>query len=545
MPQAVANFGIGTLVLLIALAHASDAGAHASLVRTDPADGAVLPLPPAVLTLTFNEPVSPLVVRLIGPDGKAIAVRDVVAENATVMIPAPPMPERGTHVLSWRVISADGHPVGGAVMFSIGAPSARPDAAADSQADASVRTLLWAIKLVLYVGLFVGVGGAFFQAWIADPDSRAARSSIVAMLAGLIAAPASVGLQGLDALGLPVSGLGQRITWETGLDTSYGITAIVAAIALFAGLFSCAAESRRIARGLSLTGLLGIGLALSLSGHAGTAEPRLISRLAVFVHAVCVGLWIGALLPLLAGLRWSTAARQSSKLKELARFSRVIPVPLALLVASGAWLAVVQLGPVDALWTTSYGQVLACKLAAVAALLGLAAANRYRLVPQLDREGGAAARPLAISLAFEFTIALAILGLVALWRFTPPPRALATNAAISLHVHGDKAMAQIDIERHDADRAQANVLVLDGAFQPLAVKEVTLVLANPGAGIESFRRTATRAAENITPDTPATMWRIDDLRIPVAGRWNLRVELLISDFDKLMIEDTVTLPQLP
>jgi copper transport protein len=41
------------------------------------------------------------------------------------------------------------------------------------------------------------------------------------------------------------------------------------------------------------------------------------------------------------------------------------------------------------------------------------------------------------------------------------------------------------------------------------------------------------------------MWRIDDLRIPVAGRWNLRVELLISDFDKLMIEDMVTLPQLP
>ena len=35
------------------------------------------------------------------------------------------------------------------------------------------------------------------------------------------------------------------------------------------------------------------------------------------------------------------------------------------------------------------------------------------------------------------------------------------------------------------------------------------------------------------------MWRIDDLRIPVAGQWNVRVELLISDFDKLMIEDTV------
>jgi copper transport protein len=528
------------LALLLALAHVSDARAHASLVRMDPADGAVLPQPPAVLTLTFNEPVSPLVVRLIGPDGKAIALRDVVTENATVTIPAPPMHERGTHVLSWRVVSADGHPVGGAGMFSIGAPSARPDAAADSQADISVRMLLWASKLVLYVGLFVGVGGAFFRAWIGDPDARATRSLIAAILAGLIAAPLSIGLQGLDALALPVPGLGQKIVWETGTETAHGSTAVVAAIALFAGLLSLAVAGRRAARGLSLAGLLGIGLALSLSGHAGTAEPRLISRLAVFVHAVCVAFWVGALLPLLAGLRRSAMAG-----KELARFSRTIPLPLALLAASGTWLAVVQLGGVDALWTTSYGQVLACKLAAVAALLGLAAVNRYRLVPKLEDGSDAAVRPLAISIAFEFALAIVILGLVALWRFTPPPRALVTNAAIALHLHGDKAMAQIDIERRDRGGAPANVLVLDGAFQPLAVKEVTLVFANPGAGIEAFRRTATRAAENIASDAPATMWRVDDLRIPVAGRWNLQVELLISDFDKVMIEDTVTLPRLP
>jgi copper transport protein len=528
------------LALLIALAHVSDAWAHASLVKADPADGAVVPLPPAALTLTFNEPVSPLVLRLIGPDGKAIALRDVASENATVTIPAPPMPERGTHVLSWRVISADGHPVGGAVMFSIGAPSAQPDIAADNGADASARALLWATKLVLYVGLFLGVGGAFFQAWIGDPHPRAARPMIAAILAALIVAPISVGLQGLDALALPVSGLEQKIVWETGIETSYGSTVIVAAFALFAGLLSLAAEPRRIARGLSLLGLLGSGLALSLSGHAGTAEPWLINRLAVFVHAVCVAFWIGALLPLLAGLRRSTEPND-----ELARFSRAIPIPLVLLVASGAWLAVVQLGRVDALWTTSYGQVLACKLAAVVVLLGLAAANRYRLVPELDRAGGAAARPLAMSLAFELTIAIAILGLVALWRFTPPPRAQTIGAPISLHVHGDKAMAQIDIERNEPGRAQANVLVLDGAFQPLAVKEVTLVFANPGAGIEPFRRSATRAAENIASDASTTTWRIDDLRIPVAGRWNVRVELLVSDFDKAMIEDTVTLPRLP
>ena len=80
---------------------------------------------PAALKLTFNEPVAPLVMRLIGPAGAPIGLGDITAEGSIVSIAVPPALRRGTHVLSWRVISADGHPVGGALVFSIGAPSAR------------------------------------------------------------------------------------------------------------------------------------------------------------------------------------------------------------------------------------------------------------------------------------------------------------------------------------------------------------------------------------------------------------------------------------
>ena len=524
------------VALLISLMHASDAWAHASLVKSEPADGAILAAPPSALTLTFNEPVTPLVMRVVGPTGVTFAPRSVVAENTTITIAGLPDLSSGTHVLSWRVSSADGHPVGGALMFSVGAPSA-PSAAGQRLADRTVRAGLWVVKLVIYAGLFVGVGGAFFRAWIADAHLRAARPMIAALLAGLVAVPLSVGLQGLDALDLPLASLQEKVAWEAGLGTSYGRTAIVAAFALFVALFTFAAQSTPAARGLSLVGLLGVGLALALSGHASTADPQLVSRPAVFLHGVCVTFWIGALLPLFAHVRAVPRAGAA-----LARFSRVIPLPLALLVVSGSWLAVVQLDRVDALWSTSYGQVLACKLAAVAVLLGLAAANRYWWVPKFDasrlESGGAAgARPLALSIACELIVGLAILGLVALWRFTPPPRALAMSAPISVHVHGEKAMAQIEIERASGQGGRANVLALDGEYRPLTVKEVTLVLANPAAGIEPMRRAATPVGKGT--------WRIDDLRIPVAGRWHLRVEFLISDFDKLTIEDTVTLPRLP
>jgi copper transport protein len=221
----------------------------------------------------------------------------------------------------------------------------------------------------------------------------------------------------------------------------------------------------------------------------------------------------------------------------LKRFSRAITPVLALLLLSGLWLAVVQLGRIDALWSTAYGQVLSAKLVCVALLLGLGAANRYRLVPKFERRGAVAARPLATVIAVELALALMIFALVALWRFTPPPRALVSDAPIALHLHGDKAMAEIEIVRAADAPARASVLVLDGAFQPLAAKEVTLVLANPAAGIEPLLLHAAPAGEN--------RWAIDALRIPVAGRWNLEVEILVSDFDKVRLEETVALPRIP
>jgi copper transport protein len=536
--------------LLGVVASAPPARAHAALVKSTPADGAVVALAPPALTLIFNEPVAPLLIRLIAPDGATLAPSAIVAENATVTITPPPGLQRGTHVLSWRVISADGHPVGGSLLFSIGAPGGHSEVRAHNasedareRADAtrpepgsSAHAALWAAKLVIYVGLFVGVGGAFFRAWIADHAAPASAPWIAAILSAALAmVPASVALQGLDALNLPLSAWRQKAVWQAGLESSYGFTAITAACALFAALFACAATSARVARVLSLLGLIATGSALMLSGHAATAEPRLASRSALFVHAVCVAFWIGSLLPLLVAARRTGGPGPARVGMVLGRFSRAIVPVILLLVASGLWLAVVQLDRIDALWTTRYGQVLACKLACVALLLALGALNRYRLVPGFQRNGAAAARPFATSLAVELALALAVLALVALWRFTPPPRALVADAAISIHLHGEKAMAEIEIERPRGEPARARVLVLDAAFQPIAVKELSLMLANPAAGIEALRLNAAPAG--------AGQWRIEDLRIPVAGRWTLRVDILVGDFEKVTLEDAVTLPR--
>jgi copper transport protein len=269
---------------------------------------------------------------------------------------------------------------------------------------------------------------------------------------------------------------------------------------------------------------------LALSGHASNAAPQLLTRPSVFVHVVCVAFWVGALLPLIAAMKLGDGGA-------LARFSRLIPIPLAALVISGVILVVVQLDRIDALWSTSYGVVLSCKIALVVALLALAALNRYALTPRYSRGDAAAARSLTRSMRIELCIVLAILALVALWRFTPPPRSLAASEPVEIHLHGTRAMAQVSLTPVRARDPLINIEVLDSDLNALAVKEVTMIVANPAAGIEPVRRAGVHVGDG--------HWRVEGLRIPLAGQWTVRVDLLIDDFEKVVLQDRVALPRLP
>jgi copper transport protein len=516
------------LVLLAAAVHAGKAEAHATLIRSDPADRVVVAQSPVTIELTFNEPVSPLAVRLIGPSGEAAPLNNIVAKGNGIAATPSSMLPHGTYLMSWRVISLDGHPVGGALTFSIGAPSATSVMPPQTEADGPLRWAIWAAKLALYVGLFCGIGGAFYAAWIAaEPLAvRAHRLIAAALLSGMAAAVISVGLQGLDVLGLSLWQLGEPRVWLIGLATSYGWTAGAALVALLAGILALATRSKP----LSSLALLSLGLGLAASGHAAAAEPQLLTRPAVLLHGITVAFWIGALLPLAAAMHSA-----ESRTTELLRFSRAIPVGIFLLVLSGVTLAIVQLGQFNALWTTDYGSILFRKLVLVAMLIGLAAINRYVLTPRIVGGSSIAARRLTLSIVSELLIVAVVLGLVATWRFTPPARALlaAAQAPLRIHIHGDKAMADLTVEPADGADHRILVSVLDGQFAPLPAKELALVFAKPEAGIEPLRISAT-LIEGVN-------WRIDHVQLPALGDYHLRVEILVSDFEKIVLEDEVRL----
>ena len=84
------------ILLIAVLASTSVARAHASLIRSDPVDRAVVAGPPPTVTLTFNEPVSPLAFRLLGPDGGVTELNDIAPNGATIAVALPIASSRGT-----------------------------------------------------------------------------------------------------------------------------------------------------------------------------------------------------------------------------------------------------------------------------------------------------------------------------------------------------------------------------------------------------------------------------------------------------------------
>ena len=240
---------------------------------------------------------------------------------------------------------------------------------------------------MIYLGLFVGIGGASFIALIAQTRPLPGRTETWiagAMVGGLMASVVSLGLQGLDGLALPLTQLWRPDVWMSGLATSYGWTALVAAAAMLLGLASLRATKPALVGLCASCALAGAGFALALSGHAATAGPSCSAgrRSSCMASASRSGSD--------RCFRWRRSCATGGRGEgELARFSRLIPLPLAVLIATGAiWPGCSSIAPTRC-GRPSYGEVLSGKLAAVLALLGLAAANRFVLVPRRKRAGRA------------------------------------------------------------------------------------------------------------------------------------------------------------
>jgi copper transport protein len=528
-------------VLFLVLGPAVPAEAHAALLASSPAPGSVIGTSPAEVTVTFSEPVTPVTgrVQVIAPDGRRIS--GTVTARGAVLTIAVRRADRplGTYLVSYRVISADSHPVAGALTFSVGAPSATPPEAAADDVHPSVAVALPAVRYLGYAGLTLAIGPALLLA-VLWPRRTPRRGAIRLVRAGLaataLATLADLWLQAPYRSGTPLwdvapAALGQVLSDGHGL----ALSARLAILAVAAGLLPpVLAGTAGRGRALTLTGLGVGGLATwPLTGHAVAAPLPAVIVAADVVHMAAMAVWLGGLVTLTVVLLRRTHPRVLGVL--LPVWSRWAAVAVVWLVGAGVLQAVVQVGSVPALWRTDYGRLLVAKVAVLALTLGAAAYAR-RLVHRAGTPAG-----LRRTVGIEVAATAVVLGLSAVLVQVNPGRSAATDAAtviddgVSQTLTSSLYTLQFNIypvQVGENNTVHAFVYTPEGTPLPAAEWTVTSALTE-------------RDLEPVTTPLLPVIPRhhaIGALNFPLPGTYDLRFTVRVSDIDQATVRTTVTVP---
>jgi copper transport protein len=329
-----------------------------------------------------------------------------------VAVPVPGI-RNGTYTVTWRVVSADGHPVHGGFGFFVGAPSTI-SAVAVAGDKGGGRVVGWGfgvVRFTWFAALLALVGVVVVRRWVWTPATvavgvsstpavsrfrrRACRTILAAWLVLAVAGVLSLTFQAASVSGLSLVRAARPSVWGDVLGTAYGHWWAVTMVCTAALGVPVAGLARRkglwgrrpavwIATGAVAVG--GLCVAAALNGHARTLEHPAVGVSSVAIHLLAVGVWVGGLgaLVVLGGPGWRSLApdERLPVLTELvARFSRVAVVAAAVVVASGVLNAVLDLAEVTDLWRTGYGRVVLAKVVLVLVALALAARHRF-VVPR-------------------------------------------------------------------------------------------------------------------------------------------------------------------
>lgn len=202
-------------------------------------------------------------------------------------------------------------------------------------------------------------------------------------------------------------------------DTATGNVMLVRIALALAVLWA----ARRWHENIKATALLsGLFIAsFAFTGHTALHEGslRAAHQLNHAIHVLAGSFWLGALLPLAlaAGLLAKPHVREPAA-RLLHSFSNAGLAAVTLVVATGAINTALILGHVPSDWSATYQLLLFAKIACVAAMLALAAVNRFFLVPRAESNANSTA--LQFSILAECALGAAVLALVAVFGTLEP-----------------------------------------------------------------------------------------------------------------------------
>jgi len=528
--------------MLLLAPHAS---AHATLLSTDPTHDSVLAEAPDAVTLTFDEPVEvwETSVSVFDPDGERLPV-EARAVDAEVVSELPADLQRGTYTVSWRVVSADDHPISGGFAFSIGERTATPTGLPDAQPEKALDITRQVADAIGYLGLLGAVGLAIFELVLLDATAGAMPHlrGRLRMVRRVLGAAAVLGLAASAVLstvwqqGGSLGDLAESQTWVDALTSHAAVSTMLAAFGLvvvvtWTEIAARVGGPRWLRYGVGAAAVVALA-SLPWVGHTRAYGPTWLVVAADLVHVAAGAVWIGGVIGLILTLSRTSDASATRAISTVRRFSAVAGWTVVTVAVAGTVLAWRILGSVDDLFDTSYGRALLVKVAVVALVVLTAAANRLVLLPRLaaDPTADLVRTRLRRMLAVEAAGLVVVLGVTSVLVTQPPGADGSTGSATTSSsgaVRGIEedfgtGLVRVRMSPVTVGRNYVQVYLRDAEGEPLRVLETPSLRF----GLES---------EGLGP-LPAELTRVGpgqyegSIDLPVAGAWLASISARTSTY---------------
>ena len=561
-----------TLIIAVAVAVAAllapaAASAHALLEGTTPERGADLRAAPSTVELRFSEPVEGSFgsVRVFSSEGEPLEGLESFrpdGESSQLGVRLPPDLDDGTYTVTYRVISADSHPVSGGFVFSVGDPGSAPaesvsDLLDDTEAGTATKASATVARFLTYAATGLAVGVFAFALLVFLPAARRLEAGeqregaidafgrrartlvLIAAGAGLLGGALGIVTQGAIAGGTSVwSALDTSVIADV-LGTRFGtvwgireIAWIVIGIAAITGPLW--GRGRIVALVPAFAFLL---VAPSLSGHASTYSPEWLLVPANITHVAAMSVWVGGVAALALGVRAATrklepAERSTLLSATLVRFSPIALASVIVLAATGTTQAVTYLESVADLWETGFGRAVAAKILLLGGLIAVGVIHRRRSLPLLREtavEGaspGQGGRIAMRALRAELALFVAVLAATGILVGEPPPGSAADGPQSASATAGDVRLeVTVDPALRGSNEIHLYLFDAQDGTQYDEPKDVELHASVPSEEIGPIEVDLEKSGPG--------HYTAPDAVLSVPGTWELELSGRVSRFEDL------------
>jgi len=417
------KFALPLALLLLALCHAGPAYAHALLLRSDPAQDALLPDSPRIIHLWFSENLNPGASKIVVWNRYR---RTVSIGQATVVPGQPKQLEvrvqtlpAGTYLVLWTSVSAvDGHILHGFYLFSVKVRGPGPSLSGVSQStsqefpDAPTLASLLAHWVELLAAV-TWVGAAIFSDVVfrprretIDENARAAeerrigRLIVGALVALFLASGVLIVIQMYTYAGNDWGSAFTGTTLREVFSDQYGQLWLARQAIVLLVLALLWLPLRALTRRFGAAFLIGSGVVylylFAGSGHAASAQigdvagTNILSAgvLVDWVHYLADAAWFGGqtyiVLVLIPALRLRNEPTHTGAfLRILDRFSPVAYACVGGYIVSGVFAAKIHIPSWYAFFQSVYGRTLIVKVTLVGLMMLVSVGTVFLIRPRI------------------------------------------------------------------------------------------------------------------------------------------------------------------